>query len=250
MKANYGIDAPGLVRFFAIAGLVAAILCLTAGSMLGLRGRWEILLAVVLAVIAIYFTGMCCLMVYYSLGTKLKDCDRILNQISWRGDELVLDVGCGRGLMMVGAAKRLTSGKAIGVDIWAAKDQSANSAEGALENAEIAGVAGRVEVQTADMRKLPFADGAFDVVVSNWVVHNLEILEDRKVALSEMNRVLKPGGVLLISDIVNRNEYMKELNKLNLSNARLVVNLIKDKFLRAVSFGSFGPTMIIATKPH
>jgi cyclopropane fatty-acyl-phospholipid synthase-like methyltransferase len=43
-----------------------------------------------------------------------------------RGDETVLDVGYGRGLHLIGAAKRLTTGKAPGVDIWQAEDLSGN----------------------------------------------------------------------------------------------------------------------------
>ena len=73
------------------------------------------------------------------------------------GCEQVLDVGCGRGLMLIGAAKRLNTGRAIGVDIWKMEDQSQNLPTAALANAKIEFVAERVEVRTADMRGVPLA---------------------------------------------------------------------------------------------
>ena len=45
--------------------------------------------------------------------------------IPWRGNETVLDVGTGRGLLMIGAARRLTTGISVGIDIWSAKDPRA-----------------------------------------------------------------------------------------------------------------------------
>jgi cyclopropane fatty-acyl-phospholipid synthase-like methyltransferase len=71
----------------------------------------------------------------------------------------VLDVGCGRGLLLIGAAKRLTTGKAVGVDIWQTEDLSGNRPEATLENARLERVAERVGVKDGDARRLPFADG-------------------------------------------------------------------------------------------
>ncbi|MER3436097.1 MAG: hypothetical protein C4288_22700 [Leptolyngbya sp. ERB_1_1] len=65
-------------------------------------------------------------MLLFSKFQKLKDREKLLDSIQWLGNELVLDVGCGRGLMLVGAAKRLTNGKSIGIDIWQQEDQSDN----------------------------------------------------------------------------------------------------------------------------
>jgi ribonucleotide reductase alpha subunit len=87
----------------------------------------------------------------------------VLDSLKLRGDETVLDVGCGRGLLLIGAAKRLTTGKAVGVDIWNAEDLSGNRPEATLENARLERVAERVEVKDGDARRLPFADGTFDV---------------------------------------------------------------------------------------
>ena len=191
IRPDYGIDAPGLVRTFFLAGTAA--LALSAISAIWLNGLqpWSALAAVALAVAAAYLLGMGAFMTYYSKVTKVRERERLLDLVKWRGDERVLDVGCGRGLMLVGAARRLSTGRAVGVDIWRAEDQSSNSAAAAVENARLEGVGDRVEIQTADMRALPFADRYFDAVVSHWAVHNLDFDADRKKAIAEMIRVLR-----------------------------------------------------------
>ncbi len=78
----------------------------------------------------------------------------ILDGLGLRGDEALLDMGCGRGAVLLAAAKLLPNGRAIGVDIWRA-DQTDNSADNTLRNAALEGVADRVEVHTADITDLP-----------------------------------------------------------------------------------------------
>jgi SAM-dependent methyltransferase len=96
----------------------------------------------------------------------------ILDGLRLRGDETLLDLGCGRGAVLLAAAKLLPNGRAIGVDIWRA-DQTDNSQQNTLRNAELEGVADRVEVRTADITDLPFDDNSVDVIVSSLVVHNI-----------------------------------------------------------------------------
>jgi cyclopropane fatty-acyl-phospholipid synthase-like methyltransferase len=67
------------------------------------------------------------LLLWSSLVGKFRARDALLNAVPWRGDEQVLDVGCGHGLMLIGAAKRLSTGRATGIDIWQDVDQANNS---------------------------------------------------------------------------------------------------------------------------
>ncbi|MCI0550260.1 MAG: class I SAM-dependent methyltransferase [Anaerolineae bacterium] len=138
---------------------------------------------------------------------KWRYASRIRNQIfdslALRGDEKVLDVGCGSGLLLNGAAMRLTTGKATGIDIW-----SPHSGGGNLEllwkNARAEGVADKIEFREADARNMPFDDAAFDVVLSSGALHHISHNFDaHERAVREMVRVLKPGGKIAIWDITH-----------------------------------------------
>src|SRR4029077_13430020 len=97
----------------------------------------------------------------------------LLDGLRLRGDERILDLGCGRGAVLLMAAQHLTTGRAVGVDLWRRADQSGNSSEATRRNAVSEGVADRVELHTADMTALPFADDSFDLVVSSLAIHNI-----------------------------------------------------------------------------
>jgi arsenite methyltransferase len=107
-----------------------------------------------------------------SLVGKKRVCDRLVAALALSGNEQMLDAGCGRGLALIACAKKLTTGKAVGIDLWAAKDQSNNNPEATLTNAAVEGVADRVQVKTGDITKLPFFDASFDAVISMIVLHN------------------------------------------------------------------------------
>jgi ubiquinone/menaquinone biosynthesis C-methylase UbiE len=136
-------------------------------------------------------------MVWYSRVRKLRERERLLDLVPWRGDEQVLDVGCGRGLLLNAAARRLSSGRAVGVDLWQGADLSGNRPEATLENA----------------RKLPFADASFDVVVSCLALHNIYEKTEREQAVHELARVLRPGGHVVVLDIQHTADYARLLRE-------------------------------------
>ena len=123
-----------------------------------------------------------------------------LDELGLRGDEHVLDVGCGRGAVLMLAARRLPAGRAVGADVWRRRDQSGNSRAAAERNAAAEGVAGRVELVDADARDLPFEAASFDVVVSSLAISNIRDAGGRAQALREAVRVVRPGGRLRIVD--------------------------------------------------
>ena len=243
VRPHYGIDAPGLVRGFflaATAGLAVAV-----GA--GLWGATA--LAALAGVAAAYCGGMGCYMLYFSLVHKVRERETLLDLVPWVGAEAVLDVGCGRGLLLTAAARRVPAGRAVGVDIWSAADQSGNRPEVTLANARAEGVESRVEVRTADMRALPFPDQSFDVVVSHWAVHNLPTPAERAVALGEMARVLGPKGRLLLVDIGLHAEYEALLATLGFVGIRRVVSQPRDAVLAVITGGSFRPAAVLASRP-
>jgi len=147
------------------------------------------------------------LMLLYAKYGKHVHRDRMLNRVTWRGDEQVLDVGTGAGLLMIGAAKRLTTGRATGIDPWSKVDLAGNTRERTLRNAELEGVQDIVDVQDGDATAIKFPDATFDVVASNLCLHNIPTKEGRDQACREIVRVLKPGGQLVISDFIKTRRY-------------------------------------------
>jgi SAM-dependent methyltransferase len=200
-RPDYGIDSPRIIAVLAVLGGAAlsisvALFSLTTSSLS------KAYIAALCLAIAIYFMAGVGGMLWYSKVGKLRIREEMLNQIPWRGDERVLDVGCGRGLAAVGAARRLTTGKVVGVDVWIRSALSGNGPEQVLENARREGVADRVEATKGDVRQLPFAENTFAAVVSNFVLHELPTPAEREKMLREMVRVLKPGGQLVLVDFI------------------------------------------------
>ena len=218
MKPDYGLDAPKLLRNFAVRGglLIAFAIGLRIANGPSSQPLFSILL-----VAGLGFAATAGIMYWSSRVAKIEERDHMLDSLPWRGDEKVLDVGCGRGLMLIGAAKRLKSGRATGIDIWQPEDLSGNSPDATRANAKAEGVADKIKLETADARKLPFPDASFDTVLSSLAIHNISEAGEREQALAEMVRVLKPGGRLAILDVFHTADYAKVLQKLGLADVRL-----------------------------
>lgn len=136
----------------------------------------------------------------YSTWGKLRVRDRMVGAIEWTGSEQVLDFGTGRGLLVTAAAKRLTTGKAFGVDTWRPDDLSGGNRRNAQLNAELEHVQDWVVIQREEPKSLSFPDGSFDVVFTHYYLHHLRRPVDRERACQEIGRVLKPGGIAVIAD--------------------------------------------------
>ncbi|HXA47711.1 MAG TPA: class I SAM-dependent methyltransferase [Burkholderiaceae bacterium] len=255
-KPDYGLDAPGVVRNL--------FLCAAAGLLVWASvkiGLWSGIVSIPISndTLNIEFTGMGLgfgiglsftgfWMIWDSKIGKLRGREELLGKLQWSGNEQVLDLGCGRGLLLIGAAKRLTTGKATGIDIWQTEDLSGNSQDATMKNIQLEGVVDRTEIKTADMRELPFADGTMDVVVSRAAIHNLYSKADRARAIKEVIRVLKPGGRALIEDIRHGNEYATVFSEHGCSNIQRLGSAIIAFFAMLVTAGSLRPTTLLVTK--
>ena len=121
-----------------------------------------------------------------------------------REGEVVLDLGSGGGIDVFLAARRVgPTGRVIGVDMTEEMVELArrNAAEMGLEN---------VEFRLGEIEDLPVDDESVDVIISNCVV-NLSPDKDR--VFSEAFRVLRPGGRMVISDIVSDGELPQEIRE-------------------------------------
>ncbi len=205
-RANYGFDAPGIMNTMLAIG--ASIVAIGIGVGVKLPWRYGPVLGGLIAASGAVPLSLGCMMLYYGLAGKHRTREAMLGFIRWRGDETILDVGAGSGMMMIGAAKRLTrGGRAIGIDIWSAKDLSDNSVETTKRNIAIEGVGDRTEIVTGDASRLDFPDASFDHVLSLLCLHNIEPKADRDQACREIARVLKPGGSAVIGDYIPTDNY-------------------------------------------
>src|SRR2546430_9823951 len=126
-KSNYGVDSPGIVATLVVLGFAS----LASTRILHSGRRW------VGYGLAGYLLFGAVGMLFYSKVGKLTLRERLLDKIPWRGDEKVLDAGCGRGLLTVGAAHRLSNGTVVGIDLWKRGAVTGNRAESVIENAKI-----------------------------------------------------------------------------------------------------------------
>ena len=196
--AQYGFDAPGIMKGLLLGGLVGTGLAV-AGVVF--FSGWLRIAAMLVAAVAFIFLLLGLSMLIYGLIGKLRMRDYMMGLIAWRGDEQVLDIGTGRGLLLIAAAKKLRQGgRAIGIDIWRAEDLSDNSLDRLAENVTAERVENQVTLLTEDARKLSFADASMDVVLALYCIHNIEDKGEQRAALSEIVRVLKPGGRVLIAE--------------------------------------------------
>lgn len=236
-RAHYGFDAPGIMLGLSLGG---GAVVLFGGVITALApGAWRYVGIAVAVVGAVpLFFGL--LMVIYAFVGKVRTREHILNLANLRGDETVLDVGTGAGLLLVGAAKRTPRGKVIGIDLWASKDLSNNMAATTMRNVVAEGVADRVEVQTGDARALAFPNASFDRAVSLLCIHNIEEKADQARACRDIACVLKPGGRVVIGDYVPTHAYAAAL-----ADAGLTVIQSKPAFGIALSL----MWIVIAEKP-
>ena len=213
-KVNYGIDAPGIMRNLIVFGALAVV----AGFSISLLSDKIIVkyFSYLIILFGAVFVTLGIAMFAYGLKGKYRTRDLMLSKIKWTGNEIVLDIGTGQGLLMNGAAKHLTTGKSIGIDIWSSKDLSDNSINKTLANAEAEGVKDRIEIRNEDARSLTFADNFFDVVLSLLCIHNIEPKADQEKACLEIARVLKPNGTVLIGDYIPTTDYAKAFAKAGL----------------------------------
>jgi arsenite methyltransferase len=213
-KADYGQDMPGIIITSSIIGIVLMVL---AGYLyhryITVFSNQNLLVAIVFSTLAAFMFALSIAGIWSSRYGKLILRDKVLSLLTFNGSESTLDIGCGKGLLLIEAAKRTPNGKATGADLWDKTLEYSYTPQMALSNAQIEGVSGHVEVVTADVQSMPFATNTFDIVMTSLMMHHVP---DINKALSEMVRVTKPGGTIIIAD-VNSKRFVPMLKSFGLS---------------------------------
>ncbi len=160
---------------------------------------------------------------------------------SLREGETVLDLGAGAGLDCFLAADEVgKNGRIIGVDM------TPEMIEKARENVK-KGDYGNVEFRLGEIENLPVADNSVDAVISNCVIN---LAPDKGRVFREAFRVLKPGGRLMVSDIV----LLKELPDFIKNSIAAYIGCVsgaigRDEYLGAIKAAGFQETRIIDETP-
>jgi ubiquinone/menaquinone biosynthesis C-methylase UbiE len=152
--------------------------------------------------------------------------------------ESVLDLGSGGGIDVFLAAKKVgTRGKVIGIDMT---DEMIKLAK---ENAKGVG-AKNVEFLLGEIEKIPVQDEAVDVIISNCVIN---LSPDKDAVFKEAFRVLKPGGRMLISDIVADGKLPEHIRKSLELWAGCVAGALEEKeYLRKIGNAGFEKVEVLS----
>ncbi len=194
---NYKLEIPAHFQHLLLVGIASVVIGI--GLLVGAEAL-RLVAVLLFAAGAVILGFEALLLIIVNNQARLNARRSIMQAVDWQGDEQVLDVGCGNGFLMLEAAKRLTTGHAIGIDVWV-ENSGGQSGQAVQQNARLEGVADRAEVQNVDARQMPFEEERFDVIMSSLALHHMGGDADREQALREMVRVLKPGGKLLLYDM-------------------------------------------------
>ena len=219
--ADYGIDKPERVRALAMVGLV--LIGTGLAQFIALQSTvedWPELILSICLWIGVLLLVVAGVMLWSSKTGKFGLAWKMLEEMKWRGREKVLDVGCGRGLLTILAARKAPLGEILGIDIWSQEQLSENTKEAAEENAEAERVTDLVRFEDGDVNDLRFAPGSFDKVISCLCLHAIGSRKVRNEAVAKLTKLLRPGGEIAILDILHTKEYRKVFEQQGLQNIR------------------------------
>jgi SAM-dependent methyltransferase len=155
-----------------------------------------------------------------------------------KGGETVLDLGAGAGIDVFLAAKKVgEQGRVIGVDLT--EDMVAQGSRLAEEHGY-----GNVEFRLGDIDHLPVAAGTVDVVISNCVIN---LTPDKLASFQEVHRVLRPGGRILIADLVTAGELPSEVRQSAAAWADCLAGAMeKEAYLETIRQAGFSDVAVVS----
>jgi len=155
---------------------------------------------------------------------------------SLKEGETIIDLGSGGGVDCFLAAKKVgKNGKVIGVDMTPAMIDKAreNARKGNYKN---------VEFRLGEIENLPVADNTADVIISNCVIN---LAPNKKRVFEEAFRALKPGGRLMVSDIVLLKELPDAVKKRTHPASCIEGAIMKDKYIETIKQAGFQNVKIV-----
>ena len=220
-KADYGNWVPQKIWLLLLFASIFAYLATL------LTNIW--LVVVVLKTVSLLSLGFFIFLgyVYWLLEKDDKGIQRqfwslLIEHLKWDGRGKALDIGTGSGPIAILLALRYPSSVVKGVDYWG--EPWTYSRQKCERNADLEGVSDRVSFERASAVDLPFGNGEFDAVLSNFVFHAIRV-KDRTQLIAEALRVLRYGGSFAFQDLFNDEFYSEDF-----------LDVIKSLGLREVNF--------------
>ncbi|MGQ0623099.1 MAG: class I SAM-dependent methyltransferase [Sporichthyaceae bacterium] len=215
----YGVDTPFVPAVQAFLSLMMLQLGLTSLDEGDSQGLWLVISGSLLMIVVLTY-------LHASRRGKFRAWSRVLGQLDLSGQELVLDLGCGRGAVTTLAAARVPDGKVVGVDVWRQPSFGRSTRRGTEEqiarrNAVAEDVAEQVEYRQGDLDDVPIPDATFDVVVSGMALSALRGADRRAGAVDEAVRLAKPGARIAIADLRNIGEVAARLSELGCQDVNI-----------------------------
>jgi len=156
--------------------------------------------------------------------------------------ETVLDLGSGAGIDVFLAAKKVGKhGRVIGVDMT--EDMVAKGRQLAQEHGF-----GNVEFRQGDIEHLPVDSATVDVIISNCVIN---LTTDKLVSFKEIHRVLRPGGRILIADLVTAGELPPDVRASAAAWADCLAGaMAKEAYLETIRRAGFANVAVVSESPY
>lgn len=193
---GYGVDAKGVVFGFYLGAFLCGIFSIVSWMYVQ-YSLYSLIFVAFFILNGLYFIIAASYMIWSSKVGKIRLCRELLGDLGLDTVESILDVGCGKGLYAIEAARFVKNVACLdlgdGTDVMA--------------NAEREGVS--VQYQKGDMRQLPFEDHSFEISLAATTLNHLRTKEDRYQALKELTRVTKK--TILIVDFQYLDEYVPTL---------------------------------------
>jgi len=160
--------------------------------------------------------------------------ERIISFAGLRQGDAVLDIGCGTGTLAIAASRHVGASGSV---------QAIDASPPMIARAKRKAAKADVDVlfQVAAAERLPFPDGAFDVVLSTLMLHHLP-RKTRQLAAAEIKRVLKPGGRVLAVDFggSQRSGFLAHFHRHGHVNIEDIVKLLEEAGVRPIRQGAVG----------
>ena len=189
----------------------------------------KVILWIIAGIWVLPFAYMIYLYYYFSTQNNIfqhKMWNFVIKHLNWNGQGKALEVGTGAGGLAIQIAKRFPESIIRGIDYWGKTwDYSKEQCE---NNAIVEGVANQIRFERASASDLPYNDGEFDAIVSNFVYHEVRDTKDKKELIKESLRVLKKGGFFSLHDTFKNERRYGDLEDL--------LNHIKEWDVHQVNF--------------